>query len=182
MTHKCPAILRGMYSFEIVIPGRLRSDQDRNRAASTGAFLTNPALQRRLKIIHDSCRRHKVCGHGTVKRLGDVTYRAVCDEDYLLRLSVQFIIGVRHAGQQPDAENLWKPLQNALAFPSPHLKVPGVTSGAELYTLAVSDAQFCRFSVRVTPYEAADSSHDITVVHVEALPPPHLELSRAKWA
>jgi hypothetical protein len=169
-----------MHSFEIVIPGRLRSDQDRYRSVSTGAFLTNPALQRRLQIIHESCRRHKVCGTGTVKRLGSVTYGAICGADYQLRLNVQFIIGVRHAGQQPDADNLWKPLQNALAIPSLLLKVPGVSAGAMLYTLAVSDAQFCRFSVRVTPYEMVDASHDITVIQVEALPPPHLELSRAK--
>lgn len=171
-----------MHSFELVIPGRLRSDQDRNRSASTGAFLTNPALQRRLKIIHDSCRRHKVGGKGAVIRVGGAKYRVIFGADFQLRLNVQFIIGVRHACQQPDADNLWKPLQNALAVPSPHLKVPGLTSGAVLYTLAVSDAQFCRFSVRVTPYDAADSNHDITIVQVEALPPPHLELSRARAA
>ena len=70
--------------------------------------------------------------------------------------------------QQPDADNLWKPLQNALAMPSPHLKVPGVSAGDVLDTLGVSDARFAGFAVEVTPYHAGERDRDLTVIRVTA--------------
>jgi hypothetical protein len=168
-----------MNTFDLVIPGRLRSDQDRSRSDSTGALLTNPDLQKRLSAVYKAYRRFGTCGPGATRIINGIVYHAVCGPDYLLRVNVQLLMGVRHPGQQPDADNLWKPLQNALAMPSPNLKVPGVSAGDVLYTLGVFDAQFAGFAVEVTPYHAVETDRDLTVIRVTALPPPHLELSRA---
>jgi len=168
----------GMNNFDIVVPGRLRFDQDRSGSNSPDAFRTNPDLQKRLSVLYKAYRHFGVCGPGDTKIINGIVYHAVCGTDYLLRVSVQLLIGVRRAGQQPDADNLWKLFRNALAMPSPHLDVLGVSTGAVVYTLGVSDAQFSGFSVEVTPYHAAETDRDLCVMRVTALPPSRSELSR----
>jgi hypothetical protein len=167
-----------MITFDISFPGRLLSDTDRKPADSVGPILTNPILQSRLKaILGIMAEFDTTYGSSASRTIRGIDYTAVFAADWELKLDVQLLLGIRQKGQRADIDNLWKPFQNALAFPNVALELPGIPVGSLLHTIAENDRQFSEIRVRLVPYPWAEGQEDMTLIHVTALPPPHLEIS-----
>lgn len=161
---------------ETVIHGRLRSDTDRARSESTGRILANSSYQLALASFAKILAASGVCT-GESKLVKGIRYHALFPSSCKIEIEVKFLIGVRPRGQQPDLDNLWKPLQNALAIPPASLVVPAPSDGV-LYTMFANDHQVTRYTVGMAPFIAASPVDDLTVVKVTAHPAPCLALAR----
>jgi hypothetical protein len=170
-----------MITFDIVFPGRLLSDTDRKRSESIGHIITNPILQTRLESIDKTLREHEeIYGPGGRSTIRGVEFAALFGSEWELHLEVQLFIGQRRFGPPADMDNLWGPLQNALAFPPWSLEIPGCAEGSRLFTLVEDDRQFTRYSLQRVTYPAGNDEGDLTAIRLTALPPPHLRLTRLK--
>lgn len=161
---------------ETVIHGRLRSDTDRARSDSTGRILTNPSYQLALASFAKTLAAAGASA-GESRVVNGVRYHALFASSCQIEIEVKFLIGVRPRGQQPDLDNLWKPLQNALAIPPASLVVLPPDAGL-LYTMFANDHQVTRYTVGMAPFIAASPVNDLTVVKVTAHPAPCLALAR----
>jgi len=163
-------------TIEAVIQGRLRSDQDRSRSSSTGPIFVDRCYQESLAYAAKQLAARGL-ESGAKRRVNKINYHAIFSEDWKIEVAVKFVLGVRGRSQQPDLDNLWRPLQNALAIPPPKLKVPA-KRGSSLYTAFASDRQVTRYSVSMMPYIAATPEGDLTLVSITAHAAPGLALCR----
>jgi len=69
-----------------------------------------------MESICEVSRTHGVCGPGAVPRINDITYVAVCANDYVPRLNVQFMVNLQHTSRQHDLDHLWSPIQDVPAI------------------------------------------------------------------
>jgi hypothetical protein len=161
---------------ETVIKGRLRSDTDRPRSESTGRIITNASYQRALACFARTLVRSGA-SLGKEKRVNKVRFHALFGPSWAIEVEVKFLLGLRPSGQQPDLDNLWKPLQNALAIPPAGLRLKA-RQGTLLYAMFANDRQLTRYSVQMAPFIAAKPDGDLAIVKVTAHPAPGLDLVR----
>jgi len=161
---------------ETVIKGRLRSDTDRSRSDSTGRIITNASYQLALACFARTLVRSGA-SRGEEKLVNKVRFHALFGPSWAIEVEVKFLLGMRPSGQQPDLDNLWKPLQNALAIPPAGLRLEA-RQGKLLYAMFANDRQVTRYNVQMAPFIAATSGGDLAIVKVTAHPSPGLDLVR----
>lgn len=163
-------------TLETVIRGRLRSDTDRPRSLSTGRILLHPSYQQALASFAKTLTASGASA-GERRSVRRLHYHALFSSAWKIEVEVKFLLGWRPRWEQPDLDNLWKPLQNALAIPSPGLRL-GAKPGTQLYTLFANDRQVTSYRVSMAPFLSASAAHDLAVVKVTAHPAPSLGLLR----
>jgi hypothetical protein len=161
-----------MITFDIVFTGRLRSQQANNRSKSASLIITNNSIQARLESVAST-----IGVQSTARRtVRDIEYVALFDEKWALKVEALFFVNPEK-NQRSDLDQIWLPLQNALAIPNPNVNVIGAAKGRCYHTVVVDDRQFIQIKLDTICHRGCLGKEDLTLIRLTALPPPHLELA-----
>lgn len=169
-----------MITFTNVIRGEILSGTDRPRSVATGRFLLARCHQQRLAAIHRELRSHPQYGAGASAVINGISYQSLFDENWMLEVEVQMVLGLRHKNNLLDIDSIWRDFQNAMAFPDRNLPVAKPGWPGPLYTVVVNDRQFTSFQVRSVPDPMATREQDLIIARFSVQPPPALRLALAQ--
>jgi hypothetical protein len=169
-----------MFKFAIVLRGPVLSGTDRPRSEAVSRFLTAQDYQRRLATIDTQLRLCPEFGHGVERTINDVGYRSLFDENWMIELHVQMVLGQRVKNQHADLDNLLRDFQNALAFPATDLRVEPPSPAQPLYTVVVDDNQFTKIEVTRVPDPSVCREDDLVIANFTVLKAPALHLMLAR--